>query len=87
MISLVENAFKHGELADANNPVTIKLRGDSDSIEFFMKNKKSRKPLIDSTHIGLVNIQRRLELSYPAAHTFKIEQDQEFFTCLLIINI
>ena len=86
LISLVENAFKHGDLVNKNLPLIIKLFCNMNEIRFFMKNKKNDKPLIDSTHIGLANIQRRLDLSYPSSHDFKIEQDDDSFTCWLIIT-
>ena len=86
LISLLENGFKHGVLDDEQFPLTLTVSCDATSIRFYMSNKKNERPLIDSTHIGLANIQRRLDLSYPSSHTFKIEQDQDTFKCWLLIT-
>ena len=86
LISLLENGFKHGVLNDEQFPMTLSISCDASSIQFFMSNKKNERPLVSSTHIGLANIQRRLDLSYPSSHTFRIEQDQDTFKCWLVIT-
>lgn len=85
LISLVENAFKHGRMTNMDFPLTINLNCYTDRIEFYMRNQKGHKPTVDSTHVGLANIQRRLDLTYPSSYTFKIEQDEDSFSCWLSI--
>ncbi|RAI73139.1 histidine kinase internal region [Spirosoma telluris] len=85
LISLVENAFKHGRMTNRDFPVIINLTCYEDRIDFYMRNQKGHKPTVDSTHVGLANIQRRLDLTYPSSYTFKIEQDQDSFSCWLSI--
>ncbi|RZK77976.1 MAG: histidine kinase internal region [Pedobacter sp.] len=86
LISLVENAFKHGRMTNKDFPVIIRLDCDDHHIGFYMRNQKGHVPTVDSTRIGLANIQRRLELTYPSSHTFKIEQDDDSFSCWLSIT-
>src|SRR5688572_21699304 len=64
LITLVENAFKHGDLKSNEHPIEIKLKVDNDVIWFFCRNKKKSGPRELSTGIGLDNIKKRLELAY-----------------------
>jgi len=43
LITVVENAFKYGDLKDPENPLTIKLVIEQDSIYFYCRNKKEKR--------------------------------------------
>ncbi len=42
LITLVENAFKHGDLLDPANPLVIRTEADDKRIRFYIGNKKER---------------------------------------------
>lgn len=75
LLPLVENAFKHGVntiIQGAYMHVMITVKGDD--LEMDVRN--NFKKLADDTQrngIGLMNLERRLELFYPNSHTMKGE--------------
>ena len=85
-IGLVENALKHGKLNDSTFPLTIKLDVNENEVIFSLKNKKNPKSKIISTKIGLQNVRRRLELSYPENHALKIIENDNEYHCYLEIT-
>ncbi len=87
LITLVENAFKHGDLKSTNDPIIIKLTVDKQSIQFYCRNKKKNGPKELSTGIGLENIKKRLDLAYGRNYTFDIKDETEFYTSLLTIQL
>lgn len=66
-ISLVENAFKHGVSPSEPSFIHIKIEGTENQIICDIQNSNHPKAASDhSGHgIGLVQVQRRLDLSYP----------------------
>lgn len=66
LISLVENAFKHGVSPTAQSFVSIRLFSDGDKIECEIQNSNFPKSDTDkSGHgIGLKQVARRLDLAY-----------------------
>lgn len=66
LITLVENAFKHGELGNAEHPMKISLDISEyqESLVFTVSNLKKTGPKDNSHGIGLENIRRRLQLVY-----------------------
>ncbi len=66
LITLVENAFKHGELGNPEHPMHILLNISEyqESLVFSVSNLKKTGPKDNSHGIGLENIRRRLELVY-----------------------
>jgi two-component system LytT family sensor kinase len=86
LITLVENAFKHGDLKSTDHPICIKVKVDSKRLYFYCKNKKKAGPKELSTGIGLDNIRKRLELAYGPQHTFTVKEEAETYTTELIID-
>lgn len=85
LIGLLENSFKHGKMNTADSPLVIELKVTSDQIRFFTSNRKNKKKQVESNHIGLSNMRRRLNLTYEQ-YLFDIHQDDENFSCTLLIN-
>ncbi len=72
LITVVENAFKFGELRDSNNPVIIKILLEFDRLEFYCANKKKQKPTSNnSSHIGIKNLQSRLDFGFKGKYRIK----------------
>jgi two-component system LytT family sensor kinase len=86
LITLVENAFKHGDLKSNNNPIEVNLKVDSESIYFFCRNKKKMGPRELSTGIGLDNIRKRLDLAYGKKHSFIVKDEADIYTTELTIS-
>jgi len=85
LITLVENAFKHGELLDALNPVLIALEIDesNQSINFVVKNKKKKGPKEAGTGIGLENTTKRLAYAYGDKHQLSVQEEVDLYTATL----
>lgn len=75
LISFVENAFKHGEVKDVNNPVIISLTIEENKLKFYVANKINNQNKDFSGGIGLKNVRRRLELLYPGKYELQIKND------------
>lgn len=89
-ISLVENAFKHGISPTSPSFIHISISADKDTIDCTIKNSNYPKQADDkSGHgIGLVQVARRLELSYGGRYTWNkgISEDGKTYTSKIIIN-
>lgn len=87
LITLVENAFKHGDLLDPANPLVIRTEASDSRIRFYIGNKKKLGPKELSTSIGLNNVRQRLQLTYEGKHHFTINETEHFYTAELIIQL
>lgn len=76
LISFVENAFKHGEVNDMDNPVIISLTMEENRLKFYVANKINNQNKDFSGGIGLKNVRRRLELLYPGKYELQIKNDR-----------
>jgi hypothetical protein len=64
-IAMIENAFKHGNTANANEPITIKITTDNDIITCETINNFDPATRVDQAGgIGIANLRRRLQLIY-----------------------
>jgi two-component system, LytTR family, sensor kinase len=86
LITIVENAFKHGDLKNTDAPIVVKLKIDANRLYFFCKNRKKSGPKELSTGIGLENIQKRLDLAYGKDYDFKVLDEEDHYTTELTIN-
>jgi len=86
LITLVENAFKHGDLKNPDYPIDIKLNVKNNRLYFYCRNKKKTGPKLISTGIGLENIKTRLQLAYGEHYKFIVKDEPEFYTTELTIE-
>jgi LytS/YehU family sensor histidine kinase len=86
LITIVENAFKHGNLKSAEQPIAIKLTVEHNSIYFYCRNKKKTGPKELSTGIGLDNIKKRLDLAYGDQYSLQIKDETDLYTTQLTIH-
>lgn len=88
LISFVENAVKHNN--DATKSSYVNLYFDVRNGELFFRCINS-KPMLKTTGntggLGLVNVKRRLELLFPAAHRLSIEDGPERYNVTLTIKL
>ncbi len=88
LMSFVENAFKHGEKFDEKFPIVIRLTINENKIlSFFVKNKISQLGKERSSGIGLENVKSRLHTAYNNNYSLKIQNEEEFYTSELILNL
>jgi hypothetical protein len=87
LITFVENCFKHGELFDPVCPVLIKLEVSNEQLIFLTRNKKISGTKPKSTGVGIKNIRRRLELGYASRYSLHMEDDIDFYSCTLTLNL
>ena len=86
LITLVENAFMHGDLKNQDYPIDIKLDVKGNRLYFYCRNKKRSGPKQLSTGIGLENIKKRLDLAYGDQYKFTVKDEPEFYTTELNID-
>lgn len=86
LITLVENAFKHGDLKSSENPIEINLLIKDHYLSFHCRNKKKNGPKELSTGIGLENIKKRLELAYGKDYSLRVNEDANFYSTELTIT-
>ncbi len=86
LITLVENAFKHGDLKSQDYPIVIKVKVEGSRLYFYCRNKKRSGPKQLSTGIGLENIKSRLVLAYGDKYKFTVKDEPEFYTTELTID-
>ena len=85
LITLVENAFMHGDLKDASHPIDIRLRIRDGQLSFYCGNKKRMGPKQPSTGIGLANIRKRLDLAYGDKYRYVVKDDADYYSTQLTI--
>jgi two-component system, LytTR family, sensor kinase len=84
VLTLVENAFKHGNLK--TEPLDISIIANTEELKVSLKNQKRTSKIEDSTGIGLENLERRLSLLLENRFSLKTHQDDNFFYTELVIK-
>lgn len=89
-LSVVENAFKHGASGDTGQPeIKISIGNSTDKVTCCVWNTKSALPgeLNDAYKegIGLSNIKRQLQLTYPKQHQIKVREGEKDFEVIIDI--
>lgn len=89
LISLLENAFKHGAGEEAGNAsIGVNLLLQENQFSFLIKNTiGTTQSANGSKGIGLINIKKQLELIYPDRYSFNTEISGEYFITSLQINL
>jgi two-component system LytT family sensor kinase len=87
MMTLVENAFKYGDLTDPENPLIINLNVQFQTFEFNIRNKKNDTKGLERNGVGLINLKKRLQLVYSDTYSIDIQEDKTMFNCRLKINM
>lgn len=93
-IPFIENSFKHGVANQIGNGyVYIKIACSENQVLFEIENSKTSGKQFNtpsgkkSGGIGLVNVQRRLDLLYPSKNTLLIEETLEIYKVILTITL
>lgn len=86
LITLVENAMKHGALHDPQHPLTITMWSGADDLCFKVHNKKQTGPKERSHGIGIRYIRSQLDYTYKDHYSLEIVDEKEHYTVTLIID-
>ncbi len=88
LLSIVENAFKHGAGEDSGSPkITIDLTQKENVLSFAVFNTTAMQQPESAKHtIGLENIHKQLALVYPTSHTIAIDQQESSFEVTITLN-
>ncbi len=89
LITFLENAFKHGvgnNFAKAWVKVSIDVQ-EKKCVYQVINSKLPNGNNLEKSGIGLQNVQRRLDLSYPQTYTLNVKNEKEFYAVELVIVI
>lgn len=91
LITLVENAIKHGSIDDPNYPLIIRTSLIDDYFTFMVHNLKNLKPNgLDqkgNTGIGIINIEKRLAAVYKnGGYSLEKEETKEDYIVTFTVN-
>lgn len=88
-ITFLENAFKHG--VNNSNPkawVNVSIQVDGNECIYKVENSIPEKSdLHEKSGIGLLNVKRRLDLSYPAQYTLVSEDKKDVYFVQLTLTL
>jgi LytS/YehU family sensor histidine kinase len=92
LLPFVENCYKHGVGKDRKSPwIKMGLSVQHSQMTFQLENSKTRiespKKVTSNGGIGLVNVEKRLNLLYPGKHELKIIDNNETYKVSLKIKI
>lgn len=85
MMTLVENAFKHGLVSKNEIGITLNLEVTENSLHFSTINNSSTHKKREFGGIGLENLRRRLNLLYFKSHTLSFEEKNGTFYASLML--
>lgn len=90
MIPFVENSFKHGaSIMRGKQWMHLIININENNLELNISNSKPLQPNTNKNKngIGLLNVQKRLELLYPDKHQLNINSTDNTFSVLLKIEL
>ncbi len=88
LLPFLENAFKHG-LADAieTSWISIDISIKSDALRCKIANSKNELFPYMKNGIGILNVMKRLEVTYPDRHELKINDEGNFFVVSIQVKL
>lgn len=89
-ITLVENAFKHGNTGKSGDTIAITLEAADGTVDCTITNPLSADNSRQEDKeggIGLANLRRRLDLLYPGRYTLAVKTDDDTYTSHLSIAL
>ncbi|WP_299221933.1 histidine kinase [uncultured Aquimarina sp.] len=90
LMPFVENAFKHGISNDKVSTIEISIISDKDILTMTVYNTKkinSTKNKDEETGVGLVNVQKRLELLYKDKYELTQNETVSYYEIVLTLNL
>lgn len=91
LITLVENAIKHGVNKVEKGFISIEIENQYNAIEFTVKNSipadEGQKTFGKPSGIGLSNLKNRLDILYPNKYLLDLKKESELFIAHLKIEL
>lgn len=92
LLSLVENAFKHGVSGDVNQPeIKIDLKAMDGQLMFEVFNTKNPNKQLDPNNytkgIGSKNVKKQLDLLYSNEYALNVLEEKETYTVKLTLPV
>ncbi len=87
LICFVENAFKHGTVSNAAQPVQLHLTAHAGHVRFTARNQIVPKNKDLAGGVGLPSVRRRLALLYPQHHQLTVTSDHGRYCCALELTL
>lgn len=91
LIPFVENAFKHVSHSTGRGWIRIRVETHNDRLHLCVANSVSAKPgsvaLLPSGGVGLANVQRRLNLTYPDGHRLSVGHTETEYRVDLLLYL
>jgi two-component system, LytTR family, sensor kinase len=87
LITLVENAFKHGQLNNEEFPLEIIVKATANMLRIKVSSKKRQDIKDPGNGIGLKYIANRLRQMYPQKHSYIVNEDSEFYSTTIDIAV
>ena len=86
-ITIVENAFKYGDLKDPENPLTIQVALKKEEVYFYCRNKIKKSNLqFSSSHIGITNLEKRLDVAFKNKYEMKTSKEGNLYIFELTVK-
>jgi two-component system sensor histidine kinase AlgZ len=89
LITFLENAFKHG-ISNSSDKCWIRARLEVNETRLIYTIANSKVKIVpypaDGEGIGLKNVKRRLDLSYPGKHKLDINDREDSYSVILTIE-
>lgn len=88
LIPFVENAFKHSSNSNGYS-VDIRLRAENGMLDLAVENtiNTNKRFQVETGGIGLKNVRRRLDLTYPGRHQLSLDDDGKTYRAQLNIQL
>ena len=87
LISFVENIFKHAEINNQENPVSISIEITDNSLVYKSSNGIKEASNLSKNGIGLENVKSRLQLRYPNTSSLNIDHKATHYSIQAIIPL
>ncbi len=89
LIPFIENCFKHGNVQDAEIPISVQLIIKGHQLDFRVENKISKEHETMETRkgVGIKNVKRRLNILFPNKYQLKLERVNNTFASNLVIPL
>jgi two-component system LytT family sensor kinase len=86
LLPFIENAFKHG-ITNGSGWVTINLKVNGNVLILRVKNSCHKLTQAHTPGLGIKNLKRRLELTYPNRHELLLKKHEEFHEVFFKIEL
>jgi two-component system, LytTR family, sensor kinase len=87
LITLVENAFKHGNFKNPKRPILISLHVEDAKLHFSVSNEKLDRNVKTGDGFGTKYINRALALGYPEKYSLIVNEKDEIYTTELTLKL